>query len=533
MAPATARTDPASPLGDYVRARAAASNGSLSLASEGFSAALTRAPDNEIIATEALTHAVGAGDWPLALRAAGVLERRNALLPDARFLLLAQAFRSRDWRAAQRHIDAVEREQAFAFVVPVLRAWLAVGSRRGDALSFVTEAPGMVANPYSGEHRPLLMAATGRSEGVEALLASAGSGPRGQRLRIAAAATLAERRKSEAALALLAAGDSATVAARALIADRKPVPGAVATPAEGLAELLIRLALDMHGQGLGSVATGFARLAAFAAPDNSQAWMLAAELLARDERPREGVALLANVAPTDPYRSEARDQRIRLLAEAGQGAVAVTEAQATAQSEEAGVADHVRHGQALMAEQRPAEAAEAFARALRVRRATDTAFPEWALWLFRGGAHDEAGQWPEARAALERAYSLAPDQPLVLNYLGYAQLQRGENLIEAERLVREARRLAPDNPAITDSLGWALYLKGELSEAITLLEMAAAGEPADVEINEHLGDAYFRAGRRSDARFAWAAARVYAEREDAARRDAKLAAGLNRRLAAR
>ena len=77
---------------------------------------------------------------------------------------------------------------------------------------------------------------------------------------------------------------------------------------------------------------------------------------------------------------------------------------------------------------------------------------------------------------------------------------------EAERLIREAHRRAPDNAAITNSLGWALYLKGKLPEAIALLERAAQGEPADVEINEHLGDAYFAAGRRVEARFAWTAA---------------------------
>ena len=155
------------------------------------------------------------------------------------------------------------------------------------------------------------------------------------------------------------------------------------------------------------------------------------------------------------------------------------------------------------------------------------------MWLFRGGAHDEAGDWPQAKAALETAYRLAPEQPLVLNYLGYAQLERRENMAEAERLVREAHRLAPDNPAITDSLGWALFLSGRTDEAIGLLEQAVEGAPGDVEINEHLGDAYFAAGRRVEARFAWAAARVYAEDEDAARLDAKMVAGLTPRLAAR
>jgi Flp pilus assembly protein TadD len=300
-----------------------------------------------------------------------------------------------------------------------------------------------------------------------------------------------------------------------------------------MAELMVKLSLDMHAQELGAVASGFARLATYLAPDSSQSWMIAAELLAQQERHQAAVALLANVAADDPFAAEARDQRIRLLTDGGEAERALREAESAAQADGAGVADLVRYAEVLLAQDRAAEAAAAFGRAHELRGAGDGGYPEWALWLFRGGAHDEAGDWPQARAALEQAYRLAPDQPLVLNYLGYAQLERRENLVEAERLVREAHRLAPNNAAITDSLGWALFLKGELAEAIALLEQAAEGEPADVEINEHLGDAYFTAGRRIEARFAWAAALVYAEGEDAARLDAKMESGLTPQLAAR
>jgi predicted Zn-dependent protease len=92
-------------------------------------------------------------------------------------------------------------------------------------------------------------------------------------------------------------------------------------------------------------------------------------------------------------------------------------------------------------------------------------------------------------------------------------------------MIREALRLAPDSAAITDSLGWALHKTGRTDEAIPYLERAARGEPADVEINEHLGDAYYAAGRRIEARFAWRAALVYAEGEAAERLRAKIERG--------
>jgi Flp pilus assembly protein TadD len=457
------------------------------------------------------------------------------LLPDARLLLVAEAFRTRDWRAAATHLDAVEREQLFGFTVPVLRAWLAFGSGRGDPLAPLPAPGGQgMADAYAAEHRPLLMLAKGRPGAVAELVRAANSaGPRGPRLRIAGAAILAKRGDRDAALALLQGNGAPIVAARALIEARRPVPGAIDGADAGMAELLVRLALDLHQQEMTPLAATFARLSTYLAPANSETWMVAAELLAQGERRGVAISLLANVRGDDPYAVTARDQRIRMLLEGGQRDVALSEALTATRPDGADTTDWVRLGEVYNALGRQAEAANAFARAITARGQGDEAQAEWALWLMRGGALDEAGNWPEARSALQQAYRLAPEQPFVLNYLGYAQLVRRENLVEAERLIREAHRMAPDNAAITDSLGWALYLKGEFPEAITLLERAAEGEPADVEINEHLGDAYFAAGRRVEARFAWKAASVYAEGADAARIGAKIESGLTRELAAR
>ena len=524
--PSAASAEEASPLANYVQARAAASAGAVEQASAAFAAILASEPDNELVAAQALSHAVAAGDWDLALAAARALERRNALQPDVRFLLLADAFRSRDWARADQQIGLIEQEQLFAFAVPVLRAWRAHGSRRGDPFSFLPEQglEGAAAS-YAAEHRILLGIARGRIEDPQRIIAGLSSaGARSTRLRFAAAAALAERRNRRAALALLDGQDPATAAARTLV-ERKRLQGAIDSPAAGLAELLVRLSLDLHSQNLTPLALSFTRIATWLAPDNSETWMIAAELLADRDRDREAVALLDRVSADDPFATQVRDLRVRLLVQAEEGERALAQAVAATQDPAASMSDWVRLGEVQLATDRPAEAAEALARAIEAHGGQDESMELWALWLMRGSAHDQADQWPEAKAALQEAYRLAPEQPLVLNYLGYAQLERGENLVEAERLVREAHRLAPDSAAITDSLGWALYLKGQLPEAIQLLELAARGEPADVEINEHLGDAYFAAGRRHEARFAWRAALVYAEDEDAERLNAKIRTG--------
>jgi Flp pilus assembly protein TadD len=89
----------------------------------------------------------------------------------------------------------------------------------------------------------------------------------------------------------------------------------------------------------------------------------------------------------------------------------------------------------------------------------------------------------------------------------------------------------PDDGAITDSLGWSYFLTGDIPAAIDRLERAVQAQPADPAINEHLGDAYYTAGRRFEARYAWAAALAAAEEKDKARLRAKIDTGLTPQLA--
>lgn len=512
----------------------AALQGANDRASARYAAALAAAPADQAIASQAMRHGVLAGNWRLALDGARALERQNALPVDGRFLLTAEAFRAHDWGAARSQIDAIERDQGLSFTVPVLRAWLAYGAHEGDPLAALSAAGANgPAAGYAAEHRALLLTALGRPEAQAEMLAAARSaGPRGVRLRIGAAALLASRRQRDAALAMLDVDTPAARAARALIQADRPVPGAMGSAEAGVGELMVRLGLDLGGQEMSQLGTLFARLATRLDPGSAEAWLVTAELLARQDQHAAAVRLLDNIPAGDPFALAARDTRIRLLGEGGEREQALALARQAAEAGTARQDDWLRLGQLYGEMGRQREAAEAFGRALAMTGGEDGQ-EEWQLQLMRGSALDQANDWAGARAALRRAYQLAPQQPYVLNYLGYALLIRNEEPAEAERLIREAHRLAPDNAAITDSLGWALYHKGQLAEAIPLLEQAAQSEASDVEINEHLGDAYYAAGRHIEARFAWRAASVYAEGAAATRINAKLDRGLTPELAAR
>jgi tetratricopeptide (TPR) repeat protein len=510
----------------YVEARIAATTGAGDRAGRGYAAALAAQPGNSTIADQALRHAITAGDRDLAIAAARVLDRAQRMTPEAHFVLLADVLRRRDWRAADARIGAIATQQGFSFTAPVLRAWVALGSRRGDPLAILAAAGDQLPEGYAAEQRALILLAQGRSEGAQELTAIVQDHPRGVRLRIAAAAQLASRRRGDEALRLIEGEAEPLRIARAFIERRRPVPGAIATAEQGIAEFLIRLALELNAaQDLRPVAISMARIATFMAPESSTSWIVTAELLSLQERPNEALAALSQVRPEDPFAGTARNTRVRLLATAGRNQEALGEALALTQAQGASVEDWTRLGDIYSQLERYTEAAEAYQRAISLIGDGASGQGAWALWMLRGGALERGGNWPEGKAALQRAYQLAPTEPLVLNYLGYAQLERRENLPEAERLIREAHRLAPDDASITDSLGWALYVRGNFAEAIPLLERAAAAQPADVTINEHLGDAYYAAGRRSEARFAWRAAAVYAEGRVAERLRSKIDTG--------
>ena len=519
-----AAADPAT----YIRARVAADQGAEDRASRAFRSLLAENPTSQLVARRALDHGLSSGDWPLALDAARRLEAQGALPALRRPLLLADALKRRDWAAAERQTARIEQEQLFATLAPIMRAWIAFGSRRGDPIAALAPLSSGSGAGYAVEHRALIELAQGRGSPEIFAALDPGAGLRLQRLRIAAAAEFAARRQREQALALVAGDQPAFVAARRLIEARRPVPGRIDTAADGVAELFARVAIDFNQQELESEAVMLAQIARYLSPDNSEATFLAAEVMG-EERAAEAVRLLAQVPADDPFADAAASLRLRLLASSGQQMAAMTEVRQRIARGSSDPADHIQLGDLLVDARQFDEAAAAYARAHELWRAGSyPAIPEWTLYVARGGALEQGGRWPEARAALREAYRLAPNEPVVLNYLGYAQIDRGEEPVESERLIREALRLAPDSAAITDSLGWALYKTGRVDEAIPYLERAARGEPSDVEINEHLGDAYYAAGRRFEARFAWTAALVYAEGEAAGRLRAKIERGPER-----
>lgn len=524
VAASATQPDRGSLLTTYLRARADDDAGRLEAAAAGYATVLAARPTDADLAVRTMRQAVEAGDRALAVRTARAMDA-GRLPADGKLLLIVDAIAAHDWVTARSRTASIGSDDPFSFIVPTLKGWIALGAHDGDPLaSLATAAPDSLAASYTGEHRALLLLAMGKTdEGIAALRPLLGEGGgRATRLAVIGAVALQRAGKRDAAIELLAGDNTVLAAARARLAAGASLPGGVADAAQGVAELLIRIAADMYHQKPSSVALLPARMASFLDPASSEVWLVIANMLGDAGQSATALGVLDRVPASDPFAASARDSRLQLLASSGKKDQALAEARRAAQSPQADVGDWTRLGDLLVEMDRQGEAAEAYGKAIAAAKAGTPGRDLWTLWMLQGGALERAGNWKQAEPALRKALVLAPDQPIVLNYLGYAQLERHQNIAEAKGMVEKASRLAPDDSAITDSVGYADYLQGNYAAAIATFERAVAGDPGESSINEHLGDAYWAVGRRIEARFAWTAALVQAEPDAATRLRAKI-----------
>jgi tetratricopeptide (TPR) repeat protein len=532
---ATARTSDPSPLKNYAAGRMADLEGASAVAAVAYSNALLALPSDGALALRAYRLAIEAGDRNIALSAARTLDLQNALPADAIILLFTDRLARRDWSGAQGLLDRLDPKVGLGFLVPVLRAWAQYGAGSGDPLTTlaVPEKDSLILS-YAREHRALMLIARGAfDEGQASVATLATPDARGIALRLAAAAQLANKGKKPAALDLLKGEDSAVRGAQKLIEAGKPLAGAVDQPGEGVATLLARVASDLMRDRATPAALTLARLASFSAPNDDMVRLVLAQALLANGKIDGAMATLEQIKPTTIFAGALNELRIETLQQAGRDEDALARAKTAASEPSASINEQLLLGQSYARLRRFREAADAYEVVIkRIQGDNSNTKPgqgaaSWSLWLLYGGALDAAKDWARAKPALERAVALGPEQASALNHLGYAMLERGENLEEATKLVAKASALRPNDPAITDSLGWAFFKRGQTAEAITILENAVASDPTISETSEHLGDAYWTAGRRVDARYTWRAALVQtSDAEVISRLNAKIADGL-------
>jgi len=444
---------------------------------------------------------------PLAQKIAAI-DGRSGL---AGLVLLEQEVKAGRYDAATEEAAAMPRDGALRFAVPLLQAWSEAG--RGQpapalqALQSIGGANGL--QPLADIHTALIEDYADQVDAASAAYQKLVGGPQIPTWRIAELAGNFLERHGRGADArqlyqrLTAQPSTAEMAQEAIArVDRGTVPPRlIASPADGAAEGLFDLAGLLNQRETADAALVYARLALDLAPHFALAQLMVAEIRDSEGRQAEALALYQAVDPKSPFSWLARLRAASELDALGRTDEAEAQLKAMA-AERPGDAQPLSElGDILRSHKRFSEAAAAYDGALA--RTPHPTPADWRLFYSRGVALERSGQWPRAEADLKHALALQPDQPLVLNYLGYSWIDRGENLNDALGMIKRAVALRPEDGYIVDSLGWAYFRLGDFPQATHYLERAIELLPEDPTINDHLGDAYWRVNRQAEARFQW------------------------------
>jgi Flp pilus assembly protein TadD len=257
------------------------------------------------------------------------------------------------------------------------------------------------------------------------------------------------------------------------------------------------------------------------------AQLLLADTLSAQNKPDESLALLGEIQQGNAYYWSARLRGAVNLDTLDRTDEAIKQLQAMVAEKPDLLAASAELGDILRNKKRYPEAVTAYDEA--IKRGAAAGLPErWVLYYDRGVALERSGEWKRSEADLSHALELKADQPMVLNYLGYSWIDRGENLDRGMKMIEKAVELKPEDGYIVDSLGWAHYRLGDYPHAVEYLEKAIELVPEDPTINDHLGDAYWQSGRLVEARYQWKRALQFGPQEnDVKPIEAKIEHGLN------
>ncbi|NAZ37647.1 tetratricopeptide repeat protein [Rubellimicrobium sp. CFH 75288] len=518
--------------GAYLAARAALAAHDFPAARPLLAEALAADPAHPVLLEGSVVAALAEGDLDAAVEAARRLGEGGTRSHAAHLARLTRLARDGEWRRVLAALEAGRGVGALSGGLVRGWAWLGLGDEEAALSAFdeLAAQDGLAA--FGLTHKALALAALGDWAGAEAILTlPPGEGMQpSRRGLVALAQIMAEQGRPADGAAILSEGggrglDPALLDLRDRLAAGEAVSFDVArNPAEGFAEALYTVGAAL-GQGDPLSALLYARAALAIRPDHADAALLAARSLEALGQPALARAAFALVPPDDPAFLSAEIGRAESLRREGSGEAAAEILLALSRSHPGRADVQATLGDTLRTLGRHAEAEAAYDRALALY---DAASPvRWFVLYTRAIARQAQDDWEGAEADLRAALALEPDQPQLLNHLGYSLVERGEKLDEALAMIERAVEAEPQNGAIVDSLGWAFFKLGRFEEAVEQLERAAALEPTDPVINDHLGDAYWKVGREREARFQWRRALSFGpEPEEAARIRLKLEGGL-------
>jgi tetratricopeptide (TPR) repeat protein len=495
---------------DFLAARYAGMVGDPQEAALYYRRAFTRAPTDAGALESAVFATLIAGDAGAAVDLArGADKAVSAAAPSAQLALIVDDIaEGRSARALARlkssRLGVINQD-----VASFLFAWLGSETDVDTAVTELTQPP---TRRFPGGEvfyfKGLILSANGRDE--EALKAFSdgarfptGSGPI---LASAHARLLASRGEVDKARQVLeaqinfAGPSSETELTLAMLDSGQPVTPMRLGAEEGAAAAIFLASAGGLARSSPELMTMRLSLALLIDPDFTPARLALTDALEDQERSEEALAVLAKVNSASPWYATAKLRMSSLHERLGQRDLAIAAADAAIASSRRrdillGAGDLNRNFE------RWPVAEALYDQVVKADQASGRR--DWRPIFARATALEQMGRWQEAEAEGLEALAIEPKRPELLNFIGYAWVDRGEKVAAGMELIRQAVAARPDSGYIIDSLGWAHYRLGEYDKAIEQLERAVELEPGNAEIVDHLGDAYWRAGRRAEAAFEW------------------------------
>ncbi len=500
--------------GSYLAGRSADVARDLKAAATYFSAALARDPDNPILLERVIVLRIANGEIEPAGELADRLVGIDRLNPLARLVRSTIAFKEGEYDLARTEIEETAPAPLAILTGGLITAWSEqAGGKVDDALATIEALSGPSwYGIFQDYHQALIADLAGRKdEAVERITEAFNAD--GSALRVVEAYGIILARAGQR--------QDAIVGLRAFIAEQpnNPVIGALlaqlesgvtpppvaATPVEGAAEVLYGLGAAIGTDQGTELPAAYLHLSRHLKPGADLTLMALGDLLFGAERCEDALQVYDLIPAASTLKRNAEIQSglcLDLLERTDEGAARLNALIAADPEDLDAIA---ALGNIYRGRERFAEAAEIYSKGIATIAEPNVS--HWRIYYFRGVANERSKNWPQAEADLKQALELSPDQPQVLNYLGYSWVDMGINLEEGLDMIRKAVEQRPNDGYIVDSLGWAYYRLGRYQEAVEQLERAAELRPEDAVINDHLGDAYWQVGRKLEATFQWSHAR--------------------------
>ena len=530
----SAENGPTDAFGDYLSARFAADHHDLKEAATYFRASLDRDPNNSQILTLAFFYAASAGQID---QAADLARRLIAASPNdraARLTLAVAALKHRNYREARAQIAKSAKGPFTSFTVALMDAWAAAGLGDGTAaaadLKSLHTLQGADALAYFNE--AMLAQFLGQNDKADSYyrqeIQTSGPTPRvvdayGRFLertgKVPEAKALYEKLIADNTFAPIANVGLARIA-------KGTLPDPVVMHAEdGAAEALFGIAASLNDDASRDVSILYLRLALYLQPNLDLATLLLADRFDTLQKYDSALDVYRSIDRDSPYYRAAAVQIAVDEARTEKVDAATADLKTLAQAYPTDVEIWTGLGDAYRHAEKFADATKAYDNAIAA--AGPPTKKNWPLYYARAVAEQQANNWKAAEADLQLALKLSPDEPQVLNYLGYSWVDQRRNIPQALGMLEKARTLSPQDGYIIDSVGWAYYRLGRYGDAAKALEDAILLVPGDPTINDHLGDAYWKVGRKLEARFQWSHALAFgADDGEKTKIEKKLKAGL-------